>query len=572
MTTSEYVVKHLADRGVNHVFGIIGSVMYGIFTALGETEGIEYICPLHEQAASMGADGYSRATGKIGVAIGTTGPGITNLVTGCAGAYADSIPVLYIVGQPAKTATKQNLPIRYYAFQEIDTEKVFSSITKYIGYVDQPEYIKYEIDKAMDIAMSGRKGPVVIMLPEDIMYLDIDTILLKEYETERNLTELNYKAQEHMIDACLERIVKSKKMLLLFGAGVHASAAEEEARKLVKALGCPVVMTYPARDIIAGEDSLNAGSIGIFGSQSGNRALQEADLLIGIGVRLDRFITGTPQNFASNAYKIMVDIDKGECEKYREFGLSVDKVITSDAKVFLHTICSKIEKNRNRLPSFTFWNKQIADWKIQYPVYRDEYESEPELNPYYFMKHLSKHMKGDEFIVSDTGLSAAWIGQAFDFKVGQRWFMQFGFSAMGYALSAAIGVSFATDNLVVGITGDGGLQMSIQELSTLSYWNRNVKLFVICNDAYGLIQKTQDDYNKGHYGTDREYHVPFMDIGKIAEACHIPVLKIEKNEEIDRVLDNALNSAGPLVCCVHVPVSKKISPRVVQGDLMNMKK
>lgn len=571
MTVSEYVVKHLVECGVSHVFGIIGSVMCGIFTALGETEGIEYICPLHEQAASMGADGYSRATGKIGVAIGTTGPGITNLVTGCAGAYADSVPVLYIVGQPAIPATKQDLPIRYYAFQEIDTESVFSSITKYIGYVDRAENVKYEIDKAIDIAGSGRKGPVVLMLPEDIMYLNIDRIVLQEYRKTDTISETYYKLENGTVDRCLEKIRKSKKPLLLYGAGIHVSGAEETARKLLETLNCPVVMTYPARDIIAGENPLNAGSIGIFGSQSGNRALQEADLVIGIGARLDRFITGAPQDFACHAYKIMVDIDKGECEKYKRYGLSIDEVINVDAKVFMEGLLALFENEKKTLSSFHLWKEEVEGWKRGYPICRAGYENEVEINPYYFMKKLSKYMKGDEIIVSDTGLSAAWIGQTFDFKVGQRWFMQFGFSAMGYALPAAIGASFAGDNMIIGIIGDGGLQMSIQELSTLSYWNKNVKLFIICNNAYGLIQKTQDDYNKGHYGTDREYHVPFMDIARIAEACGIPVLKLYDNQEIDGVLDMALDGTGPLVCCVYVPVSKKISPRVVRGDLVNMK-
>ena len=566
MNTSEYIAKYLANRGIRHVFGIIGSAMYTLFTALGETEGIDYICPLHEQAAGFCADGYSRITNNVGIAIGTVGPGASNLITACAGSYLDSIPVIFLVGVNSTTSNKGKIPIRSYLFQEIDTEALFEPITKRVITVYNPDSIRECLDNAFSIATSERKGPVAILLPENTMYAETKAVLdgIGIYSKDDAVHQFDNNEE---IKNCCKLLQDAKKPLFLLGAGIHLSNCEQTAVKLIEKIGCPVAFSYPARDLLPLSHELNVGSIGIFGSRSGNYALQSADVIICVGTRLDPYIIGNPKQFAPNAKIIVVDIDQEEINKYKVKGPIVYKTINCDAKYFFS------ELYKDSFPSLLGkceWIEKIKNWKDKYPLVFPEYKSEPEINPYYFIDRLSMLLDSNDIIVTDTGLSAVWVGQSFSFKKGQRWISQFAFSSMGYALPAALGAFFASNRRVICITGDGGLQMNIQEFASIAYHSPNIKIFAICNDGYGLIQKTQDDFNKGHYATDREHHVPIPDSGAIAAAYGIKTNDVHCNKDIDDVINQVLQTDDPCFCSVHIPIGKRISIRVKSGNLTNM--
>lgn len=569
MLVSRYIAKHLSESGIKHVFGITGTSVNMCFVSLGEQEGIDYVCPMHEQAASMGADGYARVGNCLGVALGTSGPGTSNMLTGCAGAYMDSVPILYLVGQASTDSSKMGRMLRHYGFQELEAVKIFNQVTKYVTSVDNPYMIKYELEKAIHIAMIGRKGPVMLVLPENVLYADIEIDKLIPYEHNHEQVSVR-KDMQDVFEYCLASLRKAKRPLILFGAGVHRGNAEKEARELVRFLNCPVGMTYPARDLLDYEDSLNIGSIGNFGSRSGNFAVQASDMLLCVGARMDRYVTGNPTNFATSAQKIFVDIDEEELEKHLSYGIKPSKTICADSKIFLEGLLLYCKSRSDWNIDYSNWIKRINKWKEKYVLCEKQYFEEKEVNPYVFMKVLATKLNSRDHIFTDSGLSAIWMGQAFEFKEGQRWHTQFSYSAMGYSLPAAIGASFALDERIICITGDGGLHMCIQELASVRYNKKPVKIFVICNDGYGLIQKTQDDYNNGHYATDEENHVPFPNCEEIARAYGLTTFDIYTNSELEMEIEKVLELDGPVFCSVHIPISKKIVPRVKGGRLDNM--
>ncbi len=569
MNTSWYIVKYLRDYGVKHVFGVIGSAMYRLFQALGELDGIDYICPLHEQAVAMGADAYSRAGDTLAVGIATCGPGTTNLLTGCAGAYTDSIPVLYLVGYPNLAGTKKDMPIRSLAYQEFDIVGMFEPVTKYVKLVQSTSKVKYELQKAIHLATTGRKGPVMLVLPENVMFADLDEDSLVGYDPAEDPVVVSHKAVDAAAQ-CVELLKDAKKPVLLYGGGVRSANAVEEARALAKEIGCPTALTYPMRDMLDFADKQNVGSVGIFGSRPGNFSVCAADLIIAVGTRLEGYLTGNARNFAPNAKLVVVDVDAGELSKLPHIGINAYSTYQTDAKDFICALLQQVKSNKNQILAFDAWVEKVCDWKQRYPVVLPKYYEEETTNPYVFLKKLSENSGQTDRIVVGSGMACAWVGQAFDFKLGQRWIMQYAIGAMGFGLPAAIGASFATDDRIICITGDGSLQMSIQELATVDYWKKNIKIFIVCNDVYGLIQKTQDDWNCGHHATDRENHVAIPDSGKIAQAYGIKAYHIYKNAEIDETIREMFADDEPAFCCVHIPVEKKIDLRAKGGRLDNL--
>lgn len=555
MIVSRFIVDFLQKQGIKHVFGVTGTTVNMCFVALGEKEGIDYICPLHEQTASMGADGYSRVSGDIGVAIGTSGPGTSNMTTGCAGAFFDSIPVLYIVGQTSINNSKQSFGVRHFGFQELDTEQIFKPITKYVKTVNNQIDVQVELEKAINIAKTGRKGPVMLVFPENVLYADINAEELQHYKKP-------ILKQEDTINHSIvyDLLKQANKPLILFGAGVHSSGAELLAKEFVNRTSIPFALTYPARDLLETKNPLNVGSIGIFGTQYGNMAIQNADLLVCVGARMDKYVTGAnPINFSPNSKKVFVDIDLNELNKLDLLGIRSDVKICEDAGAFF----KKMFKNDlSCLPNYLDWKKYISLNKTTYSssVYSNALDDT--INPYLFIHRLSDVLSDGDIVFTDTGLSAVWVGQSFEFKNNQRWFTQFSYSSMGYGLSAAIGGSFATNSRIICVTGDGGIQMSIQDLSTVKFYNKNIKIFIICNNGYGLIQKTQDDFNNGHHATDRENHVPLPNLKKLIKAYELKCFEINRNGELEKNIRQTLNFNGPSVCLVNIPISKKISPRI----------
>jgi len=564
MKLSDYVAKFIAGLGTRHVFAIQGGASAHLIHSLAQTPSITCVYHQHEQASAMAADAYSRVSENIGVAIATSGPGATNLITGCCCAYYDSIPVIYITGQVASFRSKADTGIRQLGFQETDTVEMFKYICKYAVFLEKPERIKYELQKALYLARSGRPGPVLIDIPDDFQRVDIEPENIESFVPEQKKidnTELIKQAKQ-----CIELINRARRPVIILGWGTRLSGAEEELRCLLDILKIPVILTWAMMDFLPVNSPFLVGSFGLHGTRYGNFAVQNADFIFAIGSRLDTHLTGTPvTSFAREAKKVIVDVDITELNKFKKMGLDAELLINADAKKFIQILIDL--KNRFNLPNILFWNNKIIDWKKKYPVCTSEYYEEENVNPYVFVRLLSRKLAGGEVIFVDTGCTIAWMLQAFEFKEGQRLFSAFNNTPMGYALPASTGASFALDKkTIICVTGDGGLQMNIQELVTVARHQLPVKIFLINNHAYGMIQQTQDQwFNSQYEGSSTEGGLAFPDFLRVAAAYGIKTFSINKNSELQGVIEKVIKYKGPVFCNVEIPSSHRVKPQVVFG-------
>jgi acetolactate synthase-1/2/3 large subunit len=562
---SDYVARFLSDQGIRHVFAVAGGASLHLIHSVEAAAGIHYICPQHEQAGAMAADAYSRVTGNLGAAIATSGPGATNLLTGVCCAYYDSVPVIYITGQVSTFRMKRDSGVRQLGFQETDTIDIYKPITKYAVQIDDPQRIRYELEKAAYLARSGRKGPVLIDIPDDIQRTEIHPDRLesfvppKEGKQHRGLSE-------DSIRRLIALINQAERPILIFGWGIRLANAEEEVRRLVTALGFPVALTWAAMDILPSNNSLVVGAFGTHGTRHGNFAVQNSDLLIAIGARLDTREAGSPiTTFAREAKKVIVDIDPAELNKFKMLGLNADLLIQADGKEVLQAIHRRLHEITPK--NISNWKAQIKNWKTRFPICPPAYYDEKELNPYVFMKALSNASKPGEVIIVDTGCAVAWTMQAFEFKTDQRLLHDCNNTAMGYALPASIGACFALDGKpITCITGDGSLQMNIQELATVMRHRLPIKIFLINNHGYSMIQQTQDQWLDSRYlASTVEGGLAFPDFVKVAEAYGFRTLTISKNSEALEQIREVYRVEGPVFCNVEIRSEHRVTPQVKYG-------
>jgi len=564
MKISDYVARFLAKQGIRHVFTVSGGASIHLIHSLADTTGITYICPQHEQAGAMAADAYSRATGNLGAAISTSGPGATNMLTGICCAYYDSVPVMYITGQVATFRNKGDSGVRQLGFQETDTVKIAEHITKYAVQINDPEKIRFELEKATYLAKSGRPGPVLIDIPDDVQRAEIDPDQLEAFipdQATSNLKQLN-----KYVDKCIELFSQAKRPVLVFGWGVRLARAEEEAKKLVEALDFPVALTWATMDMFPSDHPLVVGPFGTHGTRHGNFAVQNADLIVAIGTRLDSRVAGSPATtFARGAKKIIVDIDLNELNKFKISRMNADLLIQSDARQLLQTINQRI--NEIFPQDISAWQKKIKEWKTKYPICPTKYYSQDKVNPYVFVKALSRQSAEGDVIVVDTGCTLAWMMQAFEFKTSQRLFHDFNYTSMGYALPASMGACFALDGKpITCVTGDGSLQMNIQELATIIRHNLPIKIFLINNHGYSMIQQTQNQWlNSRYLASTVKGGLAFPDFVKVAKAYGYKTVTIADNKELSSRIQEVLNCEGPVFCNVEVQAEHRVIPQVKFG-------
>ena len=562
MKLSDYVASFLVEQGVKHVFAISGGASLHLIHSIVENSDIECVCPLHEQAGAMAADAYSRVTRNLGVAIGTSGPGGTNMVTGICGAYYDSVPVLYITGQVSTFRFKGDTGVRQYGFQETDIVSICATITKYAVTILDPKKIRFELEKATHIAKTGRPGPVLIDIPDNLQREEIDPSILVRYQPP--IIERNNINQQ--VANCLNQLYKSRRPVLILGWGVRLSGADTEALRLINELNVPVAPTWGMADFLPKDFPLLAGTFGTHGTRYGNFAVQNADLVIAIGTRLDTHVTGSPlSSFAREAIKIVVDIDQTELEKAKKYGMFIDYPIVSDAGLFIRAMLGQVKKSK--VPKVYNWKSKILKWKEKYHICHDNYYKEPELNPYVFVKELSEHMSEGNTIFVDTGCAIAWMMQGFEAKNGQRIFHDFNNTAMGYAIPASIGASFALDKQpVVAIIGDGSIHMNIQELATIIHYKLPIKIILFNNNGYSMIQQTQDQwFDSNYYASSPEGGVAAPDFMNIAAAYGYRTYKIDNNQSISSTLEELLTTDGPAFCDVRIPSNCRVIPQVKYG-------
>ena len=569
---SDYIARFLVNQGVDKVFAIQGGASAHLIDSIAKCDGIEYICNQHEQASAMAADGYARVAGKLGVAIATSGPGATNLLTGCCSSYYDSIPVLLLTGQVASFRNKGSLGIRQLGFQETDTISIFQSVVKYCVLLKRPEDIRYELEKAVYIATHGRKGPVLIDIPDDYQRAMINESDLRPYEEEKPGKEVIQADFEAKLENILQDLNNANRPLILAGRGIHLGNAEKEFYDVVRQLDIPVVFTWGANDLLDETDELKVGTIGINGTRYGNFAVQKADFILVLGSRLDTHTAGTPlKNFGKNSDKIIVDIDQYELAKYKKLGFDTKELFQCDVKEFLLELQKRLKKSDVKLHNST-WIKEIERWKEKYPVCASEYYDEAAINPYVFVKKLSEYLLEDDIIFCDTGCSLVWMNQAFEFKKRQRIYSSFNNTPMGYSLPAAIGAALATNKRIICVTGDGGLQMNLQELATVIRHNINMVILLFENRGYGMIQRTQDMWFESVYeGSDIMHGLAFPDFELIFKDYGFKTKRMKQSESLDENIQEILSGNGPRCGIIEIGLDAPMLPQVKFGhDLEDM--
>ena len=566
MTVADYILKFLISKNVNNVFLITGGAISFVVDAFSRNKKIKYTCVAHEQAAAMMADAYSRVGKGFGATMVTSGPGAQNLITGIACSWFDSVPVIHISGQvnsfELSSTNKTTKKVRQVGFQETDIVSIVKPITKFAYQLKNPNEIKYVLEKAFYLSNHGRPGPVLIDIPMDFQRVKIDSKKIKSFTAPKDKTNNQLVNNIYKIKSLLN---KSKRPVLILGGGIRMSRSIKELEKFLNKIDLPVVTTWSGLDTIDYRNKNYVGSVGVYGSRAANFAVQNSDLVLNLGSRLDTRITGgKPETFARLAKVVSVDIDRHELNKKR--GLNIYLKINEDLNKFLSTFNSKLK--RFKFSATSDWKSICQQWKLKYPNVKKIYYSQKNyVNPYYFIERLSDKLNKKDIVLTDDGGHLTWTIQAFKVKKGQRVFSAFGNSPMGYAFPAALGASFANKKKrIICIDGDGSIQINIQELQTMVANNLPVKLFIINNDGYGIIKQFQELYlNKRYEASISSKGVTNPDFKKISNAYGINYSEIKNNKQTDKVLDKILNSKKPEFVNVIIDPNQKIIPKLQFG-------
>lgn len=570
MKICDYIVDFLVKSKVKHAFGITGGSIVYVFDALGRNPNIKYICNHHEQASAMAADGYSRISGNLGVGIATSGPGATNLLTGVCCSYFDSTPTLFITGQVSTSQLKGKSKVRQVGFQEIGVVKTFKPNTKYAKLVTDPKRIRYELEKATYLAKNGRPGPVLLDIPEDIQKINVNPDELASYKPRKLKTDLKY--LEEKVSQAIKLLEKAERPIVILGNGVRLAYADKEAQNFIKSSGLPVALTWAALDLFPSDYALSVRDFGITANKPGNLAVQNSDLILAIGTRLDTHEIGTcSETLAPYAKKIIVDVDASELEKHESIGIkNLEILVNCDSKEFIELLSSDLGKIRSK--DRGEWNSMIWKWKKKFPQCPQNYfNSKNQINPYVFVDVLSSESKERDIIIPEAGCNVTWTMQAWKVKDGQRLFTSYNHSPMGYGIPASIGACFANDSKPVStIIGDGGLMMNEQELATIVKHNLPIKIFVMNNKGYGMIRQTQRARVNGRYEACSEEHFHIPDPKILARAHGFRQTEtIENHSELQGKIRKVLSYDCPVLCDVKIYQDSDIHQKVLSGEAID---
>ena len=557
---SDYIADFFVKKGIRNIFSVVGGGAMHLNDSFGHNKELKVIYNHHEQASAIAAEAYARWENKIAVVCVTSGPGAINALNGVVGAYQDSIPMLIVSGQ-AKTdlcISTSGLKIRTIGGQEVDiVPAVQQNMVKYAEMVMDARRIKYCLEKAYKIALSGRPGPCWLDIPLDIQgsYVEVDD--LEGYE--------DHQEHPHIDDGAIKEIIKrlqtAKRPVLYAGNGIRLSGGISVFEKLIRKLQIPVVTCWNSIDLIATDNSLYCGRGGNMGDRAGNFAVQNSDFLICIGTRLSVYQVGWHvEKWAREAFTVVVDIDPEELKKKN---MRADLPICADARDFMQTLLEEL-KDVNYV-SQQEWLKQCNVWKSQYPVVQKfQYEEKGLANPYAFLDKLSHNLPKNAITVVANGSASVMGSQSYYIKQDDRFIMNCAFSSMGYALPAAIGICVAANmHDIVCIEGDGSIMMNLQELQTIVTNNLPVKIFIINNNGYHQIRQTQDNvFHNGYVGMGPESgDLGFPNFQKLADAFGIPYIHIKNNQELASKISKVLQYDGYVMCEVFVTTTQKFEPK-----------
>ncbi|MGC8622077.1 MAG: thiamine pyrophosphate-binding protein [Caldisphaera sp.] len=533
---SDYIVKILENMNVKYVYGFIGGAITHIFDSLSKSQKIKFVHCYHEQAAAFAASASAKLSGNISVALATSGPGATNLITGIADSYFDSSPVLFITGQVNTYDFKYDLKVRQKGFQETDIVNIVKPITKYSALVDDPKKVEFELKKAISIALSDRKGPVLLDFPLDIQR---QIIRLSDSPFEINIEKIDCKHRGTLIKDILELISLSKYPLILVGNGCSISDSRKELLKFAEKLNIPVVVSLMGKDCFPNDHKLFGGFIGAYGNRYGNILLAKSDVLIVLGSRLDSRQVGNIISPFQNKKIIRVDIDKGEFDSSK---LKYEIQLLCNVKDFLKSMNITLEKMSIKL----FNNKYISDIqklkKYFDPLSEIQRANEEDWH-YRVMKTISENLKNDDIICVDVGQTQMLAAQVLNVRKNQRFINSGGMAPMGYSLPAAIALSIETGRRTIVLTGDGGMQINIQELNNVSFYRLPILIFVFNNKSLGMIKQFQKLYfNSNYFATDENSSYHSCNFKAIANAYGIDAVQINKNGDLNLEVSRIMKS------------------------------
>ena len=542
LTGSEIIIECLKEQGVDTVFGYPGGTILNVYDALYKhSDEIHHVLTSHEQGASHAADGYARATGKVGVCMATSGPGATNLVTGIATAHMDSIPMVAITANVATGLLGRD------SFQEVDIAGVVMPITKYSMIVKDIHDLAPAIRRAFTIAQSGRPGPVLVDVTKDV------TAAVTEYTYQEPTPIAPYTAEmlESDLDQAAKLISEAEKPFIFVGGGAITSGAAEELRKFAHTINSPVTDSLMGKGAFSGEDELYTGMLGMHGTKTSNLGVTKCDLLITVGARFSDRVTGNTAKFAQNAKIIQIDVDAAEINK----NIKVDCSIIGDVKEVLKELNKKIHpKNHDA------WVKEVEDMKAKYPL---KYNQEGLTGPY-VIEELYRVTKGDAIVVTDVGQHQMWAAQYYKYKEPRTLITSGGLGTMGYGLGAAIGAKFGRpDKVVVNIAGDGCFRMNMNEVATAARNNLPLIEIVINNHVLGMVRQWQTlFYDPRYSSTILDDKVDFV---KFAESMGAVGIRVTKKEEVGPAIEKAIALNTTVVLDCQIDCDDKVFPMVPAG-------
>jgi len=559
MRLADYVFARLREEGVDAVFLVPGGGAMYLVDALGQNQDLRYVPTHHEQAAAIAAEAYSRINGHLGCALVTTGPGATNAITGVTGAWIESVPLLVLSGQVKRADLLGDSGVRQKGPQEVDIVSMVQPITKYAVTVLDPSEIRFHFEKAVHLATTGRRGPVWLDIPLDVQAAQIDASELTSYVPE-TVSDTNLTADAA---AVIDLLNSAERPIILAGHGIRLAEAADDFRDLYEALDIPVATTWNAADLIPAGHRLSVGKPGTVAQRPPNFAIQNSDLILAIGARLDNVVTAyNPAKFGRHAPKVIVDVDPAELGKFPA-EMNIARTVCADAQDFIRAMLAQrqsiVAKDRSS------WLERCNDWKTRYPINDGvPFPKSGVISHYHLTKVLADEIPENTLIVTgSSGLAVEIFYTGFANKPGQRLFLTSGLGAMGYGLPAMVGAGLASNaKSYVGVEGDGSLMMNIQELQTIRMLDLPLKLFLFNNGGYASIRNTQRNYFEGRYvGTGPEGRLGLPDFVTLAQANGIDAMRIEDAADLVSGVREALSRRGPLIVDVRVQKNEALWPK-----------
>lgn len=558
MKLSDYVMQFLVEKDIRTMFLVSGGGIMHLVDSVGKNTDMRYVCNYHEQACAHGAEVYSRVSGKIGACLVTTGPGGVNALSGVASAWVDSIPMVVLSGQVRRNIIADYTKTRQMGPQEGNVVAMARPVTKYAITLTEPHKVRYELEKALYLAVNGRPGPVWLDFPLDVQEAEIDESALEMFTPPAPEDSSSQLAMQ--VRLFLKVAGEMRRPLFLAGNGIHIARAEKLLAEVLEKMPFPIVLPNCAKDLVPETHPCNLGVFGTAGQRRANFAVQNADCIFSLASGINITKAGfNYKGFAPKAKKVLVDIDEGQLHHQV---IQPDLAIQADINAFLTELLRQIDASGVTFSPSAKWLEACTRWKERYPIILDDfYRDKDHVNTYVFVDKISDLLSPEDVVVAGNGTEEVSYWQAFKVKPGQRTMISGNWGAMGWDLPAAVGACIGSGRRTICLTGDGSLQWNVQELLTIKHHNLPVKIFVFNNRGYTCIRQTQTSFFGRFVGADEASGVSNPDFAHLAAAYGLKYFSIGTNAEIEDGIESALQADGPTLCELNIAVEQGITPK-----------